>query len=119
MLNVVVAFAGEDEGAQSRDVLARPVRAHRVTGKVLGMLSVSGLANAMLARGLAVHGHDQPAVEMLQDKVWVRERGQRKCGQRWMAWHGMELVLPFSHFKRRWQGRGLMQGMQKNLIITS
>jgi hypothetical protein len=70
-----------------------------VTGKVLGVLGVSGLANAVLARVSAVHGHDPCALQMLQDKVWVRERGQRKNGQRWLAWHGMELVLPFSHFK--------------------
>ena len=39
--------------------LACLVRAHRVTGKVLGVLGVSGSANAVLARARAVHGSSQ------------------------------------------------------------
>jgi hypothetical protein len=55
---------------------------------------------------------------MLLDMVLERGEGQKRNGQRWPGVHGMELFSIIFHLKRRGEGRGLMQGMQREVIIT-
>ncbi|KAK1633197.1 hypothetical protein QYE76_007512 [Lolium multiflorum] len=113
LLDAEVGMQGGTEAMGHCHALARPGRgdhadwhAWACTGMVLGACC---LANASFARAQAVHRDDLRCQRILQDKVSVRERDQRKREQGGRHVHGMVKKVLSPHFNQQGQGHGLMQ----------